>query len=65
MNKIYRLIGKEGRTTIPFDIRLKMRIGYNSLLSYASKTLNLPRAREHHETEVIDRGIKPKNNLCL
>ena len=32
MNKIYRLIGKEGRTTIPFDIRLKMRIGYNSLL---------------------------------
>ena len=32
MSKIYRLIGKEGRTTIPFDIRLKMRIGYNSLL---------------------------------
>ena len=29
VNKIYRLIGKEGRTTIPFDIRLKMRIGYN------------------------------------
>lgn len=25
-----------------------------------SKTLNLPRAREHHETEVIDRGVKPK-----
>ena len=28
-------------------------------------TLNLPLAREHHETEVIDRGVKPKNNLCL
>ena len=40
MNKIYRLIGKEGRTTIPFDIRLKMRIGYNSLLSYEMKDEN-------------------------
>ena len=40
MSKIYRLIGKEGRTTIPFDIRLKMRIGYNSLLSYEMKDEN-------------------------
>ena len=37
MNKVYRLIGKEGRTTIPFDIRMKMRIGNNSLLSYEIK----------------------------
>ena len=34
-------------------------------LGVNSKTLNLPRAREHHETEVIDRGVKPKSNLCL
>ena len=40
MNKIYRLIGREGRTTIPFEIRLKMRILNNSLLSYEIKDEN-------------------------
>lgn len=40
MNKIYRLIGKKGRTTIPFEIRQKMRIGCNSLLSYEMKDEN-------------------------
>ena len=32
MNKIFKLIGKRGRTTVPFEIRMKMRLGYNSLL---------------------------------
>lgn len=34
MEKVYRLIGKRGRTTVPFEIRMKMRLGYNSLISY-------------------------------
>ena len=34
MEKIYRLIGKRGRTTVPFEIRMKMRIGYNSLTHF-------------------------------
>ena len=34
MNKIFKLIGKRGRTTVPFEIRMKMRLGYNSLVSY-------------------------------
>ena len=37
MNKVYKLIGKRGRTTVPFDIRMKMRLGYNSLVSYELK----------------------------
>ncbi len=40
MEKIYRIIGKEGRTTIPFALRVKMRIGCNSLLSYEMKDEN-------------------------
>ena len=37
MEKIYKLIGKRGRTTVPFEIRMKMRLGYNSLVSYELK----------------------------
>lgn len=37
LNKVYKLIGKRGRTTVPFDIRMKMRLGYNSLVSYELK----------------------------
>ena len=32
---------------------------------YRQKDLELTRAREHHETEVINRGVKPKSDLCL
>ena len=59
MNKIYRLIGKEGRTTIPFDIRLKMRIGYNSLLSYEMKDENtIILRREKVCDHCSDHGVK-------
>ena len=40
MEKVYKLIGKKGRTTVPFEIRMKMRIGYNSLVSYEMKDEN-------------------------
>ena len=40
MEKIFKLIGKKGRTTVPFEIRMKMRIGYNSLVSYEMKDEN-------------------------
>ena len=59
MSKIYRLIGKEGRTTIPFDIRLKMRIGYNSLLSYEMKDENtIILRREKVCDHCSDHGVK-------
>lgn len=37
MEKIYKLIGKKGRMTVPFEIRMKMELGYNSLVSYEMK----------------------------
>ena len=59
MNKIYRLVGKKGRTTIPFDIREKMKIGCNSLLSYEMKDENtIILRREKVCDHCSDHGVK-------
>ena len=59
MNKIYRLVGKKGRTTIPFDIRVKMKIGCNSLLSYEMKDENtIILRREKVCDHCSDHGVK-------
>lgn len=34
MNKIYKVLGKRGRITIPFDIRQRMGFAYNDILSF-------------------------------
>jgi len=32
--KILRILGKEGRITIPFEIRLRKRFAYNDVISF-------------------------------
>ena len=34
MNKIYRILGKRGRTTIPHAIRVKLGLRHNGLISF-------------------------------
>ena len=34
MNKIYRTLGKRGRTTIPYAIRVRLRLRHNDLISF-------------------------------
>ena len=34
MNKIYRTLGKRGRTTIPYVIRVKLGLRHNDLISF-------------------------------
>ena len=34
IRKVYRILGKKGRTTIPYAIRKKLGITYNDLLSF-------------------------------
>ena len=34
MNKIYRTLGKHGRTTIPYAIRVKLGLRHNDLISF-------------------------------
>ena len=35
MNKIYRVLGKRGRITIPYEIRQRVGLAYNDILSFA------------------------------
>ena len=37
MSKILRIIGREGRTTIPFELRVKMRIAQNDIISFEAQ----------------------------
>ena len=34
MNKIFRILGKRGRITIPFEMRVQLGIMYNDILSF-------------------------------
>lgn len=34
MNKMYRVLGKRGRITIPFEIRKRVGFAYNDVLSF-------------------------------
>lgn len=35
MNKLYRVLGKRGRITIPFEIRQRVGFRYNDVLSFS------------------------------
>ena len=37
MNKIYRILGKKGRITIPFEIRMRQRFSSNDVISFEEK----------------------------
>ena len=38
--KIVRVLGKRGRITIPYEIRVRNKIGYNDILSFEEKDAN-------------------------
>ena len=54
MTKMIKVLGKEGRITIPFEIRIKMRIAYNDILSFEQKD----------EDTIIIRREKLCTNCC-
>lgn len=35
MHKIFRILGKKGRITIPYEIRQRLKIGSNDILSFS------------------------------
>ena len=35
--KIVRVLGKRGRITIPYELRMKLGVGYNDILSFEEK----------------------------
>lgn len=40
MNKIYKILGKRGRITIPYEIRMNMGFRYNDVMSFEQKDDN-------------------------
>lgn len=54
MNKIYKILGKEGRTTIPFALRIKYGYKPNDILSYEDKG----------DGSIVVRKEKLCNNCC-
>ena len=38
--KIVRVLGKRGRITIPYEIRVRNKIGYNDILSFEEQDKN-------------------------
>ena len=46
MNKIYRTLGKRGRTTIPYAIRVRLGLRHNDLISFEEDGDNVVIRRE-------------------
>lgn len=40
MNKVYRILGKRGRITVPFEIRKSCGFAYNDILSFTEQDNN-------------------------
>lgn len=61
MNKMYRVLGKRGRITIPFEIRQRVGFQYNDVLSFSEspdgRTVTVKR-------EKICDNCKPEPNTC-
>lgn len=47
MNKIYKILGKRGRVTIPFEIRQRVGFAYNDVLSFTET--------EDHRSVIVHR----------
>ena len=54
MNKLYRILGKRGRITIPYEIRQRVGFAYNDVLSFS----------EQDDRTVIIRREKICDNCC-
>ena len=54
MNKIYRTLGKRGRTTIPYAIRVRLGLRHNDLLSFEEQDNTVVIRRESICNECYD-----------
>lgn len=60
MNKIYRILGKKGRITIPFEIRMRQRFASNDVVSFEEKddhTVIIRREKicDHCKTDAVEK----------
>lgn len=60
MNKVYRILGKKGRITIPFVIRMRQRFVFNDVVSFEEKddqTVIIRREKicDHCKAEAVEK----------
>lgn len=64
MNKIYRVLGKRGRLTIPYEIRVQGQFAPNDLLSFeVCRDGSILIQKEHSSGERVDGGRKEEFDL--
>ena len=68
--KIYKVLGRHGRITIPFELREDMDIGYNDILSFAQEDEDTIVIRREHlcdlcKPEQPKEVTKPTNETTL
>lgn len=66
MNKIYRILGRKGRITIPYEMRVKLGFAYNDVLSFENTDKGVVVKREkicdNCKTAEVD---KPTDTVTL
>ena len=66
MTKIYRVLGKKGRVTVPFEIRQKCGFAYNDILSFTEQddnTVLIRREKLCDSCRCIDKPADDKMSL--
>ena len=68
--KIYKVLGKRGRVTIPFEIREDMGIGFNDILSFEQEDEDTIVIHREHlcgmcQPETPNAVAKPTNETTL
>jgi len=59
MEKIYRILGKRGRTTIPYELRVQMGFRMNDVVSFERRGNSVIVTREKVCDNCADRNDRP------
>ena len=64
MNKMYRILGKRGRITIPFELRKRVGFAYNDVLSFTAATAKRrdTKSKPMRSRSLIFSTVSPKPN---
>lgn len=63
MEKLYRVLGKRGRVTIPYELRVQVGFAYNDILSFeVSEDGAAITVRRERICSDCERGIPEKND---
>ena len=65
MNKIYKILGKRGRITIPYELRVKHGYAYNDVISFEDTGKGILVKREKVCNNCHEVANKPTDEITL